>query len=49
MRLVVGSGPVGTAVARLLVERGEQVRVVTRSGTGPNGVEKGRQEDRSTG
>jgi nucleoside-diphosphate-sugar epimerase len=40
MRVVVGSGPVGTAVARLLVERGEQVRVVTRSGTGPDGVEK---------
>lgn len=40
MRVVVGSGPVGTAVARLLVERGEQVRLVTRSGTGPNGVEK---------
>lgn len=40
MRVVVGSGPVGTAVARLLVERGEQVRLVTRSGTGPDGVEK---------
>jgi nucleoside-diphosphate-sugar epimerase len=40
MRVVVGSGPAGTAVARLLVERGEQVRVVTRSGSGPDGVEK---------
>ncbi|NEA31585.1 NAD-dependent epimerase/dehydratase family protein [Streptomyces sp. SID13031] len=40
MRVVVGSGPVGTAVARLLVERGEQVRLVTRSGSGPDGVEK---------
>lgn len=40
MRVVVGSGPVGTAVARLLVERGEQVRLVTRSGTGPDGAEK---------
>ncbi|WP_020392987.1 NAD-dependent epimerase/dehydratase family protein [Kribbella catacumbae] len=36
----MGSGPVGTAVARLLVERGEQVRLVTRSGNGPDGVEK---------
>ncbi|MDX6282714.1 MAG: hypothetical protein QOH03_3785 [Kribbellaceae bacterium] len=40
MRVVVGSGPVGTAVARLLVERGEQVRLVTRSGGGPDGVER---------
>ncbi|GAA3335530.1 NAD-dependent epimerase/dehydratase family protein [Amorphoplanes nipponensis] len=33
--VVVGSGPVGSAVARLLAERGESVRVVTRSGSGP--------------
>ena len=32
--VIVGAGPVGTATARLLVERGEQVRVVTRRGTG---------------
>ncbi|MEV6343306.1 NAD-dependent epimerase/dehydratase family protein [Actinoplanes sp. NPDC051851] len=33
--LVVGSGPIGSNVARLLAERGETVRVVTRSGGGP--------------
>ncbi|WP_422935286.1 NAD-dependent epimerase/dehydratase family protein [Sinomonas sp. P47F7] len=35
LHVVVGAGPVGTAVARLLAERGEQVRLVTRSGSGP--------------
>jgi nucleoside-diphosphate-sugar epimerase len=38
--VIVGSGPVGTAVASLLVSRGEKVRVVTRSGGGPAGVER---------
>ncbi|PRY22410.1 FAD-dependent monooxygenase [Pseudosporangium ferrugineum] len=33
--VVVGAGPVGAAVARLLAEAGESVRVVTRSGSGP--------------
>jgi nucleoside-diphosphate-sugar epimerase len=33
--VIVGSGPIGSAVARELAERGESVRVVTRSGTGP--------------
>ncbi len=33
--VIVGSGPIGSAVARLLAERGESVLVVTRSGTGP--------------
>ncbi|GAA3910333.1 NAD-dependent epimerase/dehydratase family protein [Actinoplanes auranticolor] len=33
--VIVGSGPVGSSVARLLAERGESVRIVTRSGTGP--------------
>ena len=33
--LVVGSGSIGTNVARRLVERGESVRMVTRSGSGP--------------
>src|SRR6185295_7177970 len=32
--VIVGAGPGGTATARLRVERGEQVRVVTRRGTG---------------
>ncbi|MBO3740032.1 NAD-dependent epimerase/dehydratase family protein [Actinoplanes flavus] len=35
MHLVVGSGPIGSSVARLLAERGETVRIVTRSGSGP--------------
>ena len=33
--VIVGSGPIGASVARLLAERGEPVRVVTRSGSGP--------------
>jgi nucleoside-diphosphate-sugar epimerase len=42
VRVVVGGGPVGTAVTRALVDRGEQVKLVTRSGSGPDlpGVEK---------
>jgi nucleoside-diphosphate-sugar epimerase len=35
MHVIVGAGPVGTATAHLLADRGEQVRVVTRSGRGP--------------
>jgi nucleoside-diphosphate-sugar epimerase len=38
--VIVGAGPVGTAVATLLAARGEQVRVITRGGTGPSGVER---------
>ena len=40
--LVVGAGPIGSAVVRRLVAQGDQVRVVTRSGSGPDlpGVEK---------
>jgi nucleoside-diphosphate-sugar epimerase len=33
--VIVGAGPVGTATARLLAERGAHVVVVTRSGSGP--------------
>jgi nucleoside-diphosphate-sugar epimerase len=33
--LIVGAGPIGTAVAEQLVEQGHQVRIVTRSGSGP--------------
>ena len=40
LHIIAGSGPVGTAVAAELLDRGDQVRVVTRSGTGPDGVEK---------
>ncbi|SCG41975.1 NAD-dependent epimerase/dehydratase family protein [Micromonospora halophytica] len=35
LHVIVGAGPVGTATARLLAERGERVRIVTRRGTGP--------------
>jgi nucleoside-diphosphate-sugar epimerase len=35
MQVVVGSGSVGTAVALRLADAGEDVRVVTRSGSGP--------------
>jgi nucleoside-diphosphate-sugar epimerase len=38
--LVVGAGPVGTAVARRLLADGHHVRVVTRSGSGPDGAER---------
>jgi nucleoside-diphosphate-sugar epimerase len=34
--IVVGAGPIGTATALLLAERGDEVVVVTRSGSGPN-------------
>lgn len=33
--VVVGAGPVGTATARLLVDRGDAVVLVTRTGSGP--------------
>jgi nucleoside-diphosphate-sugar epimerase len=33
--IVVGAGPIGTATALLLAERGDDVVVVTRSGSGP--------------
>jgi len=39
MQLVVGSGPIGSAVARRLADAGWPVVVVTRSGSGPDGVE----------
>lgn len=35
LHVIVGAGPVGTATAKVLAERGERVRVVTRSGSGP--------------
>jgi nucleoside-diphosphate-sugar epimerase len=35
IHLVIGAGPVGTRVALLLAEAGHPVRVVTRSGSGP--------------
>ncbi len=33
--VVVGAGPIGTGVARLLATQGRRVRLVTRSGSGP--------------
>jgi nucleoside-diphosphate-sugar epimerase len=38
--VIVGAGPVGTAVASLLVARGERVRVITRGGSGPAGTDR---------
>ncbi len=35
LHVIVEAGPVGTATASLLADRGEQVRVITRRGTGP--------------
>jgi nucleoside-diphosphate-sugar epimerase len=35
LHVIVGAGPVGTAVARLLVEQGHRVRIVSRRGGGP--------------
>jgi len=35
LHVIVGAGPVGAGVARLLAERGERVRVITRRGAGP--------------
>jgi nucleoside-diphosphate-sugar epimerase len=36
LHLIVGAGPVGTGAARLLAERGERVRLVSRRGSGPD-------------
>jgi nucleoside-diphosphate-sugar epimerase len=38
--LVVGAGPVGSAVISKLLAQGDQVRVLTRSGSGPEGAER---------
>jgi len=35
LHVIVGAGPVGSATATLLATRGETVRLVTRSGSGP--------------
>ncbi|MDO3701186.1 NAD-dependent epimerase/dehydratase family protein [Micromonospora sp. C28SCA-DRY-2] len=42
LHVIVGAGPVGSATARLLADRGERVRLVTRRGGGPEhpGVER---------
>src|SRR5215831_377662 len=36
LHVIVGAGPVGSGAARLLVARGERVRLVSRRGSGPN-------------
>jgi len=36
LHVVVGAGPVGSATALLLAEQGHEVRLVTRSGSGPD-------------
>jgi nucleoside-diphosphate-sugar epimerase len=35
LHVIVGAGPVGSATARLLAAKGEQVRLITRSGSAP--------------
>jgi nucleoside-diphosphate-sugar epimerase len=42
LHVIVGAGPVGSATAKLLADSGEQVRLVTRSGSGPEhpGIER---------
>ncbi|TVU63981.1 NAD-dependent epimerase/dehydratase family protein [Paenarthrobacter nitroguajacolicus] len=36
MYVVIGAGPVGYTIAELLAEQGHQVRILTRSGSGPD-------------
>jgi nucleoside-diphosphate-sugar epimerase len=40
LHVIVGAGPVGSAVARELLANGEKVRIVTRSGSGLEGTDK---------
>jgi nucleoside-diphosphate-sugar epimerase len=40
LHVIVGAGPVGTALAHRLLSDGEKVRVVTRRGSGPEGTEQ---------
>jgi nucleoside-diphosphate-sugar epimerase len=35
LHVIVGAGPVGSGVAKVLAERGERVRIVSRRGSGP--------------
>ena len=35
LHVIVGAGPVGTSIARLLAERSERVRLISRRGAGP--------------
>lgn len=36
LHVIVGAGPIGTATANLLADRGDRVRILTRRGTGPD-------------
>ncbi len=38
LHVIVGAGPIGTATARHLVDLGHEVRMVTRTGSGPDMV-----------
>ena len=40
--VIVGAGPIGSGIARMLVSQGRSVRIITRSGSGPEieGVER---------
>ncbi|PZS15011.1 MAG: NAD-dependent epimerase [Pseudonocardiales bacterium] len=40
IHVIVGAGPVGSAVARELLARGEKVRMVSRSGSGLDGTDR---------
>jgi nucleoside-diphosphate-sugar epimerase len=42
LHVIIGAGPVGSATARLLAGKGERVRLITRSGAGPeqDGIER---------
>jgi nucleoside-diphosphate-sugar epimerase len=39
LHIVIGAGPIGTGVARILAGQGRRVRIVTRSGSGPADIE----------
>jgi NAD(P)-dependent dehydrogenase (short-subunit alcohol dehydrogenase family) len=36
LHVIVGAGPVGSGVAKLVAERGERVRLISRRGSGPD-------------
>src|SRR5215470_6165252 len=38
LHVVVGAGPIGSGIARILAAEGRHVIIVTRSGSGPEGV-----------
>src|SRR5436853_7699464 len=40
LHVIVGAGPIGTATAQHLLAAGHDVRMITRSGSGPDGVER---------